>query len=210
MYITDKDIENFDRVRRLNIINSVSGIKPANLIGTVDGQGRTNVAIFSSVVHMSSHPPLLGFMLRPSGEVRRHTYENIMENGHYTINHIHESFIAKAHYTSAKFDKNVSEFDTCALTPEYIADFPAPFVKESHLKIGMEFLQQIPIKLNDTSLIIGKIKSITVPDEAVNEIGRIDLSVLKDVGISGLNTYYALNKLQEFPYARVHEVPNFE
>lgn len=210
MYITDKDIENFDRVRRLNIINSVSGIKPANLIGTVDGQGQTNVAIFSSVVHMSSHPPLLGFMLRPSGEVRRHTYENIIENGHYTINHIHKSFIAKAHYTSAKFNKNISEFDTCALTPEYIADFPAPFVKESYLKIGMEFLQQIPIELNETSLIIGKIKSITVPDEAVNEIGRIDLSMLKDVGISGLNTYYGLNKLKEFPYARVHEVPDFE
>ena len=62
------------KVERLNLINSLSGVKPANLIGTKDQNGNENLAIFSSVVHLGSNPALLGFILRPQGEVRRHTH----------------------------------------------------------------------------------------------------------------------------------------
>lgn len=210
MLLKEQDLKDLDKVKRLNIINSVSGIKPANLIGTVDKAGQSNLAIFSSVVHLGSNPALLGFMLRPEGEVRRHTFENIMETKFFTINHVHESFIKQAHYTSAKFEKEVSEFDRCALTEDYIEDFKAPFVKESHLKLGMEFVQQIPLEINGTSMIIGKVKMVIVPEESMSENGRIDLSQMSTVGISGLNTYYSLKKMEEFPYVRVQEVPEFK
>ena len=209
MHLTEEDIQNLNRLKRLNIINSVTGIKPANLIGTISNTGEPNLAIFSSVVHLGSNPPLIGFMLRPQQEVRRHTYENIMENGHYTINHVHSSFIEQAHYTSAKFEKNISEFEACHLNEEYLPEFKAPFVKESELKLGMEFVQQIPIPLNGTSLIIGKIKHAIFPDEAVDTHGHIDLASINDVGISGLNSYYTLNKIAQFPYARPGELPEF-
>lgn len=198
-----------DRVKRLKIINSVSGIKPANLIGTISDSDDTNLAIFSSVVHLGSQPALLGFIMRPAGEVPRHTYDNILQNGYYTINHIHEPFIKNAHYTSAKFDIGTSEFDSCGLTSEYIDDFKAPFVKESRLKIGMRFVQEIDIELNNTKLIIGEIHQLIMPNECFVH-DDIDLSIINNVGISGLNTYYALNKLERLPYARLGEVPNFK
>lgn len=209
MHLTKKDIENTERVKRLNIINSISGIKPANLIGTIDEEGNTNLAIFSSVVHLGSNPALLGFILRPQQEVRRHTYENIKANGVYTINHVHQSFIEQAHYTSAKFDKEVSEFARCGFNEELIPDFKAPFVKESRLKLGMRFLEEVPIAINQTSMIIGEVAHLIVPDEAVNDKGYVDLAQLDDVGIGGLNNYYALEKVGTFPYARVKEVPDF-
>ena len=209
MHLTDSDINKLDRIQRLNIINSVTGIKPANLIGSVSDAGEPNLAIFSSVVHLGSNPPLIGFMLRPQQDVRRHTFENIMETGYYTINHVHSSFIQQAHYTSAKFERKVSEFDECQLEEEYLYDFKAPFVKASRLKLGMEFAQQIPIPLNGTSLIIGKIKLAIIPDEVMDDNGHIDLTKLDAIGISGLNSYYNFNKIAQFPYARPGELPEF-
>ena len=95
------DIDQLDFLYRINLINSCSGYKSANLIGTISKTGLTNVAVFSSVTHLGSNPPLLSFVLRPT-TVPRNTYENILETGKYTINHISKEQIEDAHHTSAK------------------------------------------------------------------------------------------------------------
>jgi len=199
-----------DRIQRIKFINSVSGIKPANLIGTVSDAGQTNLAIFSSVFHLGSDPALLGFITRPTGEVPRHTYENILENNQYTINQVPSTFAKNAHYTSAKLERDQSEFEVCGFSPEFIADFNAPFVKESLLKIGLEFKEAIDIKLNGTILVIGEIQHLILPDAAVGEANDIDLEQIDTAGISGLNTYYSLQKIARYPYARAHEMPDFK
>lgn len=209
MHLSKKEIKQTDRVKRLNLINSVSGIKPGNLIGSKSKDGSANLAIFSSVVHLGSDPALLGFILRPHYEIRRDTFENIKETGVYTINHIHHHFVKKAHYTSAKFDKSLSEFETVNLKEEYIEDFYAPFVAESKVKMGMKLVEMIPIPANDTMMIVGEIEHLILPDSIVKENGRVEIGSVGNVGIAGLNQYYQLKKLAEFPYARVSEVPKF-
>ncbi len=208
MNYNKKDIENLDRITRLKIINSVTGIKPANLIGSIDNSGRTNVAIFSSVVHLGSNPALLGFISRPRTEDVGHTYNNIMENEVYTINHIHPEFVKKAHYTSGKFDKAISEFDRCGLTEEYVEGFKAPFVRESNFKMGLRFREKIEIPINGTVMIIGEIEQLIIPKTAYVS-DDIDLEVANAIGISGLNSYYALTKIDSYPYVRLKEVPEF-
>jgi flavin reductase (DIM6/NTAB) family NADH-FMN oxidoreductase RutF len=210
MYLSNKQIKELDRKKRLNLINSITGIKPANLIGSINKNNDTNLAIFSSVIHLGSFPPLIGFIVRPSATVRRHTYENILDNKKYTINHINSSIIKKAHYTSAKFESSESEFEKCKLTEEYIEDFEAPFVKESSLKMGLILKEVIPIKSNDTILIIGEVEHLFLPEKAMNKEGYLDLETNNTVGISGLNTYYNLKKIESFPYARVQEIPDFK
>jgi len=207
MHLTKDDLYQLERRKKLNLINSITGIKPANLIGTVSEDDIPNVAIFSSIVHLGSNPALLGFIVRPAGEVPRNTYENILANGLYTINHVRESFVKNAHYTSAKFDREVSEFNVCGLTDEYLPGFKAPFVKESTIKIGMKYCESIPIERNGTILVIGEVEHIILPDEAVNEKGYIDLEQAETAGISGLNSYYSVEKIASFPYVRVEEVP---
>jgi len=209
MHLTRADIQEMERIRRLNIINSITGIKPANLIGTVSNDGDPNLAIFSSVLHLGSDPALLGFMLRPQEDVRRHTYENIKENGFYTINHIHHHLVEQAHYTSAKFDKKESEFKECSFTEEYLFDFRAPFVQESKLKLGMKFLESIPIETNNTLMIIGTVEYVLIPDDAVDEKGDVNLEILGSVGVSGLGSYYRMLNIGQFPYARKSELPGF-
>lgn len=208
MHYSKKDIENLDRVTRLKIINSVTGIKPANLIGTINNKGKTNLAIFSSVVHLGSNPALLGFISRPTTDDVGHTFSNIMDNGLYTINHIHPEFVKNAHYTSGKFEQEISEFDRCGLKEEYIEGFKAPFVKESNFKMGLRFKEKIYIQLNGTVLIIGEIEELIIPKNAFMD-DDIDLQISEAIGISGLNTYYSLTKMERYPYVRIPEVPEF-
>lgn len=210
MHISTHDLKGFDRIKRLNIINSISGVKPANLIGTSSNSNGNNLAIFSSVVHLGSNPPLLGMITRPEGENGRHTYDNLTETGFYTINNVTESMIERAHYTSAKFKTGVSEFDQCNLESEFLDGFTAPYVKESTLKIGLAFREIIPIKANNTEMLIGEVQHIYIDDRAMSEEGYINLEKLNTAGISGLNSYYSLTQLKSLPYARVSEIPKFE
>ena len=208
MHYDKKAIDQLDRVTRLKIINSVTGIKPGNLIGTIGENGATNLAVFSSIIHLGSNPSLLGFISRPQTEEVGHTLRNILQTEFYTINHIHPEFVEKAHYTSAKFSSYVSEFDACNLSEEYINHFKAPFVQESIFKMGLRFKEAVDIKLNGTVLVIGEIEELIIADKAfVNE--DIDLEASEGVGISGLNTYYSLKKIDSYPYARLSEIPKF-
>ncbi len=208
MQLNSKDISQLDRVKRLKIINSITGIKPGNLIGTTSGEGVSNLAVFSSVVHLGSNPSLLGFVSRPQTSDTGHTLTNILQTGVYTINHIHPDLVEKAHFTSAKFPTSTSEFDVCSLTEEYANNFQAPFVKESSFKMGMCLKEVIDIELNGTVLVIGEVNQIIIPDSAFVD-NDIDLEASCSVGISGLNTYYTLKKIGKFPYARLGEIPQF-
>lgn len=209
MELNKAEIEALERKYRLNLINSLSGIKSANLIASRSKSKQDNVAIFSSVVHLGSHPAQLGFIMRPQNNKARDTYLNILETEFYTINHVSESFVKKAHYTSAKLEFGDSEFERMNLTKEFIPDFYAPFVKESAVKIAMKHLESIPLP-NGCIFIIGSIESIILADGIVNDLGQIDLEKYACMGISGLNTYYSFTKKAIFPYVRIDEIPEFE
>ena len=65
-------------IPRLNLINSCTGYKSANLIATKSKDGISNVALFSSVTHIGSNPPMISFITRPL-TVKRDTYTNIKD-----------------------------------------------------------------------------------------------------------------------------------
>ena len=201
MKITKNQIEQFDKVKRLNLVNSITGFKPANLIGSISDAGIPNLTVISSVLHLSSSPAMIGFMQRPT-TVPRHTYKNIKENGAFTINHVHTGILPQAHYTSAKFPEEISEFDASGLHEEYVDDFKAPFVKESRIKIGLTFSEEYHIQASNTILVVGQVEMIIVPDEILADKGQIKLEDAATAVISGLNNYYETSFLDSFPYAR--------
>ena len=217
-----EDIKKMDRKYRLNLINSLSGIKPANLIGTRTKSGINNLAIFSSVVHLGSNPAQFGFILRPQTKNPRDTFRNIQETNFYTINHVSHLMIRKAHYTSAKLKFEESEFERMNIEEEFLDGFPcnnnyfakfldgfsAPFVKNSKVKMGMKFIDNLLLP-NGCSIVIGEAVKIIFPKEAINDLGQLNLESYSCAGISGLNTYYSLRKLQSFPYVRNDEFPDF-
>ena len=197
MTLSGQDIQAMDQRERARFINSLSGFKSANLIGTCDKQGLENLA----VVHMGSNPPLFGFIVRPA-ESRRHTLENILETRHFTINSIGADFVQKAHQTSARYPKSTSEFKAVGLTPYYDDMFPAPFVLESALKIGLVLKEQISIESNQTQMLIGEVITIQAPKRVMMPDGYLDLEALDLVTISGLDSYHVTQRLHRLSYAK--------
>ena len=173
---------------RINLINSCSGYKSANLVGSISAEGITNVAIFSSITHIGSNPALLGFFLRPT-TVIRNTYNNIKENGIFTINHIHDAILEDAHHTSAKYDASQSEFDMTDLEEEFKNSFLAPFVKGSPVQMAMTYVEEYNIKSNDTILLIAEIKDLYVHNNLLQNDGFLNLSEAKIAAINGLDGY---------------------
>ena len=193
-----------DRYKAL-FITSLSGYKSANLIATSDNDKRTNLAIFSSVFHLGSQPPLLGMIVRPHS-VPRHTLENILQTGHYTINHVNKSIYQQAHQSSARYDKDTSEFDAVGLTEQWIEDFSAPFVKQSRIQLGMELREHHALTINNTELIIGEIVYINVKDDVVNEDGYVAIEHANSLAISSLDTYHETALLSHLSYAKPDQV----
>lgn len=193
-YFSSNDISELNHFYKINLINSCSGYKSANLIGTKSASGISNVAIFSSVIHLGSEPALLGFILRPA-TVARNTYENIKETGVYTINHVHQTIIEEAHHSSAKYDASISEFDMTALEEDYLNNIYAPYVKNAPVQIAMSFVEEYPIKENGTILLIGKIQHLNINDPLLKEDGFVNLSEAHVVAINGLDGY-TVPKLQ--------------
>jgi flavin reductase (DIM6/NTAB) family NADH-FMN oxidoreductase RutF len=206
MKITNENILAFEKSFRTNFVNSLSGFKSANLIGTISSEGRTNLAIFSSVIHVGANPPLMGFLMRPV-KVERNTYSNLKEIGDFTINHINKEIYKQAHQTSARYEKDISEFDEVSLTPEYTDTIKAPYVKESKIKIGLRFLEEQEIKSNGTIFIVGEVQEIILQDEVVLADGFLDIEKAGTIAISGLDSYHETKRIARLSYAKPGSEP---
>lgn len=199
-HLSKQDLDNMEQRKRVHFINSLSGYKSANLIGTKDQHGVSNLSMVSSVVHLGADPALIAFVNRPQS-VERNTLDNITKSGFYTINHVHADYIEDAHHTSARYPADISEFDQTKLTEQF-TDLQAPYVAQSNIKMGVEFKQKIDIELNGTVLVIGEIIEILINDTLISDDGKIDLVAAKSVAVSGLDEYHLTHSLARLAYAK--------
>jgi len=201
MHYSRADLDKLPHLFRINLINSCSGYKSANLLGSISKEGITNVAVFSSVTHLGSNPPTLGFILRPTS-VPRNTYKNIKQTRVFTINHIFEDITEDAHHTSAKYPEEISEFDVTNLETEYKDGCIAPFVKGSPVQMKMRFKEEYFIKTNEVLHIIAEIKELYIQDELLQDDGFVNLSKGKVAAINGLDAYAIAKDNTRFEYQR--------
>lgn len=199
--ISYTELMEMEQRKRAHLINSVGGFKSVCLVGTADNSGKTNLAIFSSIVHIGANPPLICFIMRPDS-VERHTLHNILETGVYTINHINENIYRQAHQTSARYPKNISEFDATGLTSEYKNDFKAPFVEESLIQLAVKFKERIDLTINNTIMIIGEINQMYLPGDCLHEDGYVDIEKAGTISCTGLDSYHTTQRLQRLRYAK--------
>ena len=204
-FFNNKDIQDLEHLYKINLINSCSGFKSANLLGSVSSEGITNVAVFSSVTHLGSNPPTLGFILRPT-TVPRNTYKNIKDTGVFTINHIYEDIIEDAHHTSAKYPNEISEFDVTSLEEEYKGNFKAPFVKNSPVQMSMKFVEEINVPSNSVMLIVAQIEELYIDDKILEKDGLINLSKGNIATINGLDTYAIPKFKTQLSYQRPKKI----
>ena len=200
-HYSKKDINEMNRIYRLNLINSCTGYKSANLIGTISTNKIYNVAVFSSITHLGSDPALLTFIVRPT-TVPRDTYKNIIDTKQFTVNHINVDDIEDAHHTSARYPEMISEFDMTKLEKEFKDGYSAPFVKSSKIKLGCKFLNQYEIKENNTLLMVAEINDIFFEENIIQKDGWLNLGTAKTVTVNGLDGYALPKLVDRFKYAK--------
>jgi len=200
-YFSSESIDSLSKIYRINLINSITGYKSANLLGTVSNKGIENVAVFSSITHLGSNPALLSFFVRPN-VVPRNTYKNIKEKKVFTVNHIIKGKIDDAHHTSAKYDEDISEFDKTNLQSEYKKNWVAPFVKDSAVQLGCKFVNEYYIKENGCSMIVASIEIIFIRKGLLQNDGWVELAKGDVVAVNGLDGYVLPKTLKRLKYAR--------
>ena len=201
MHLTEADFGGLDDMFRRHFFNSLPGPRGVHLIGTKGYKGQENVAVFSSIIHIGARPPMLGFLMRQL-TVPRQTYHHIQANKWFTLNTVQPAFLHPAHQSSANYGLFESEFAATGLTPEYLGDSKAPYVAQSPVKIGLTLEEEHLVHTNGTRLLIGRIRELFLPDEAVDETGHVDHVLLKTMTVAGLDTYHEVGPAHELPYAR--------
>ena len=200
-YFNSESLDSLNKIYRINLINSISGYKSANLLGTVSKNGIENLAVFSSVTHLGSNPALLSFFVRPN-VVPRNTYKNIKDNKFFTVNHISKGKIEDAHHTSAKYEEDISEFDKTNFQSEYKNNWEAPFVKDSAIQLGCKYLNEYYLKENGCSMIIASIEIIFIRKGLLQDDGWVELAKGDIVTVNGLDAYALPKTIKRFEYAR--------
>jgi hypothetical protein len=203
---SSENLSELSRFTRANLVNCLTGIKPAILIGTKSESGISNLGLFSSVFHLGADPAMIGFVQRPLTDFS-HTYKNIITTGAYTMNLVSTNAVAQAHHTSAKFANDESEFSACGFSEKEIGGFYAPFVESCSIQFGLQFIREIYIPENDTRLMVGNITIVAVDENALEEDGNLNLENAQSVGSGGLETYYSLQRLSKFAYAKPGVLP---
>jgi flavin reductase (DIM6/NTAB) family NADH-FMN oxidoreductase RutF len=199
MNISDSEILQLDKFYRRNLINSFTGFKSLTLVGTKSKLGISNLALFSQVFHVGATPPYIGILFRPH-VVPRHTFENIIETGYFTINQVHTDIVEQAHQTSARYD--ISEFEATGLSEEYLDSYDVPLVKESRVKAICELNERVDIQSNGTHLIVGLIKEMIYPEEIAGADGFLELEKAGSLTVSGLDSYHTTEQIARLAYAK--------
>jgi flavin reductase (DIM6/NTAB) family NADH-FMN oxidoreductase RutF len=199
--IKKDEILNMESRFRANFINSISGFKSVGLIGTISKDSQTNLAIFSQVFHLGANPALMGFIVRPDASPR-HTLENIEDTKFFTFNHIREEFYKQAHQTAARYSKESSEFEATGLTPHFESGFIAPYVKESHFRIGLKLEEKHELAINNTVFLIASVQEIILNEEIIEKDGYIDIEKAGTITSSCLDSYHVTKRLDRLPYAK--------
>jgi flavin reductase (DIM6/NTAB) family NADH-FMN oxidoreductase RutF len=194
MKIFDREsLDNLDISSKVNLINALPGAKSVNLIGTVDGNGRENLAIFSTVIHLGSNPALLGFIHRPI-RYFGHTLKNIQETESYTINQVHFGIQSQAHLTSQKYPQDISEFNITGLKSYFLDGCKAPFVKESKIQCGLTLSSIYEIKENGTFLIVGLVNKIIIDDQFLRPDLKFDHKAAETMAVINFEEYTSLSR----------------
>jgi flavin reductase (DIM6/NTAB) family NADH-FMN oxidoreductase RutF len=201
IHFSKKQISELPKLKRGALMNGIGGVKPLNLIGSISENGHQNLAVFNSIVHIGSNPPLIGFILRPT-TVERHTYKNILTTKVFSVNQVNNSMFEKAHQTAASYDRGISEFDAVGLTAEKIDPHKIPFVKESKVKFACAYKNEYFIEENGCRLIIAEVLDIYSDNNIIEDNGFVNLEQAEATGAIGLDAYVSLKLLDRLDFAR--------
>lgn len=155
--------------------------RPIGWIGTVDADGRPNLAPYSFFNMVSGEPPT--FVFSPGRGARKDTLRNVREVGEFTINTVTDEVVEAMNATSATVEAGVDEFEFAGLTAVPSDRVRPPLVGECKANFECVVTDIIDIGHADrgNTLVIGEAVMIHVADHLLDGT-RVDQVELRAVG----------------------------
>jgi flavin reductase (DIM6/NTAB) family NADH-FMN oxidoreductase RutF len=199
------NFKSLDKRQRATLINALTGFKSPFLISSHDQDSNDNLSIFSNIFHLGANPSLIGIIFRPD-TVPRDTLENIREKKLFGLNAITQDMLKKAHQTSARYPKALSEFDACHFERDHLLENYPAFVKDSPLKMAMKYINEYQIVENNTHLVVSELQHLfTSKKVKILEDGCLELEAAHLIASLGLDQYFTTDKLCRFSYAKADQ-----
>lgn len=163
--------------------------RPIGWIGTVDADGRPNLAPYSFFNAVSGKPPTVLFSAGIAGRGEKDSLANARATGEFTCSMVGMSVAEGMNQSAAELPHGESEFDFAGLTPEPSVDIKAPRVAEA--KAAFECRVSHVVDIGDpvaNVVVFGEVVRFHVDDDALDGT-RIDFDVLDAVGRLAGNGY---------------------
>jgi flavin reductase (DIM6/NTAB) family NADH-FMN oxidoreductase RutF len=143
------------------------------LVTTVDSKGKPDVAPFSFVSPVSFDPPLLMVAIG----VNKHSYWNLMRKKEFVVNIPTEKMLEKVWIAGEKWDAEVSKIERAGLQTSKSEKVGPPRLTEcvAHIECYLEDAK----KYGDHVIIVGRVVSVNVNEEYVDEEGRLKVDLVR-------------------------------
>jgi len=167
--------------------------RPIAFVGSLDKDGKPNLAPFSFFNAFGVNPPVICFSPAFSGKTGapKDTLLNILETKECSVSIISYDMVHQASLASAPFERGVDEFVKAGFTKFESQKIKAPGVAESPFIMEAKLLKHVEFggKPGSANMLICEILMIHIREDILNERGSIDPRRIDQVARMG-GTWY--------------------
>lgn len=157
--------------------------RPIAFVGTLDTDGRPNLAPFSFFNAFGANPPVIAFSpaFRGVDGTPKHTFLNIKATGEFTVSAVTYSMVEQVSLASSDFETGVDEWIKAGFTKLPSTKIAPPGVAESPFVMECRLLQHIDLGGGPASgnLMIGEVVMFHIKESAFDgkypSADRLDL-----------------------------------
>jgi len=172
--------------------------RPIGWIGSIDEEGRINLAPYSFFNAVGSRPNMVAF----ASEGLKDSARNARETGEFTFSLATLPLAQKMNLSSANLDEGENEFNFAGLTmgasrivrPPFVEESPAAF--ECKVAHSIE-LQDIDGRPTEKFLTIGQVVATHIREEFVRDDGRFDAVKAQTIARCGYQDYATVTEQWE-------------
>lgn len=152
--------------------------RPIAFVGSVDKDGRPNLAPFSFFNAFGANPPIVCFSPAFSGKTGapKDTFLNVVETGECTISVVTYDMVHQTSLASAPFPKGVDEFEKAGFTKYASQKVKAPGVAESPFIMEARLVKHVDFGAlpGGANMMICEILLFHISDRVFDEKDAID------------------------------------
>ncbi len=171
------------RVDAYKLLTGLVVPRPIGWIGTVDSDGRANLAPYSFFQAVGIDPPTVLFSAGLGSRGEKDSLVNARQSGQFTCNMVGVTVAEQMNQSAAQLDHGQSEFEFAGLTPEPSIDVAAPRVAEAKASFECRVSQIVELGQPEPSnvVVFGEVVRFHVDDDVLDGT-RIDFDALDAVG----------------------------